>query len=473
MPISVLLPELPDSLQWLNATPAQLRDLRGRAVLLAFVSASSAWCWQALNLASQWQVRFPGRLQVLAINLPRFDFERDAQSAFALWRRQNIALPLAHDNDWVAWQRFGIEAWPTLLLLDADGKLHAQAVGQDGLADLEKRLIRLCDALPAQLDDNPKSLLKPIREPQQALRFPTALAANEERLFIADTGHHRVLECTLAGRVLRTFGMGTPDFIDGEGDQAGFRSPQGLALSREWLYVADAGNHALRRISLRTGSVDTLVGSGRCGAPVEGKVASPREVSLSQPQGVYANDNEVIVALAGDNRLWSYDLMQHVFACRAGSGELEAKDGSSRRAAFAQPMALAAQPPTLYVADGLGSSLRTMHLRNELVNTVIGGNGAWDSGDADGDRAAAKMQFPLALAIGAGKLWIADAGNGRVRSLRLGGGEIDTVKLPGLSGVAGLAFAGGKLFLSEADLHRIRRYDPASATLEQVDIVED
>ncbi len=472
MPISDPLPELPASLQWLNATPVQLRELRGRTVLLAFVSATSAWCWQRMNEAAQWQAKFPGRLCVLMIDVPRFDFERDAQAAFALWRRQNVNLPLAHDNDWVAWQRFGIEAWPTLLLLDGEGTLVAQATGEEGWAELEKKLLALCDGLPETLDDNPKALLKTLREPQQTLRFPTALAANEERLFIADTGHHRVLECTHAGRVLRVFGMGTPDFTDGEGEQAAFRSPQGLALSREWLYVADAGNHAVRRISLRTGSVDTLIGSGRCGTPVQGKVDSPRNISLAQPQGLYANDNEVLVALAGDNRVWGYDLIQHMFTCRAGSAQLGVKDGTGTLAAFAQPMALAAQPPTLYVADGLASALRTMHLRNELVQTLVG-SGAWDSGDSDGDRVQARMQYPLALAIGSDMLWIADAGNGRVRSLRIGSGTLETVKMPPLSGVSGLAFAAHTLFISEADMHRIHRYNPATGTLEQLDIVEE
>ncbi|MCG3005540.1 hypothetical protein KZ291_33720, partial [Escherichia coli] len=78
-----------------------------------------------------------------------------------------------------------------------------------------------------------------------------------ERLYIADSGHHRILECSHAGRVLRQFGLGTADMMDGGPGEAAFNRPQGLALEREWLYVADTGNHALRRIHLLTGQVDT------------------------------------------------------------------------------------------------------------------------------------------------------------------------------------------------------------------------
>ncbi|MFP3435333.1 hypothetical protein SB781_36845, partial [Paraburkholderia sp. SIMBA_061] len=86
---------------------------------------------------------------------------------------------------------------------------------------------------------------------------------------------HRILECNHAGRVMRQFGLGTADFIDGDAGEAAFRRPRGLALAREALYVADTGNHALRRINLSNGHVDTLCGNGRAGEPVEGVVSNP------------------------------------------------------------------------------------------------------------------------------------------------------------------------------------------------------
>ena len=260
------LPELPAGIAWLNAQPASLHELHGRPLVLAFVNAASAWCAQRLAELAQWQLRNPGRVQVLVVQVPRFDSERTPQRSLKLLRRLGVSAPVLLDADWAAWQRYRIEAWPTLLMVDAQGCERERFVGQDG--DVERALAGLVDGLPRPLEEDLRAS-ETLPEPRLELRFPVGLAANAERLYIADSGHHRILECNHHGRILRRFGMGTADFIDGPADQAGFNRPQGLALEREQLYVADTGNHALRRIQLRTGQVDTLCGSGRPGDPVE------------------------------------------------------------------------------------------------------------------------------------------------------------------------------------------------------------
>ena len=467
-------PELPDSLLWLNAPATSLHEQRGRVVALAFVNAASAWSWQRLRDLAQLQARYPGRLQPLAVHVPRFDSERDPQRALKQLRRQGVTFPIAHDGDWRAWQRFGIEAWPTVLLIDTDGQVRGRVVGVGSTAVLERSLTALCDALSLSGDDEARALPESNGEPRLPLRFPTGIAATADRLYVADTGHHRVLECNHAGRVLRQFGMGTADFIDGDPEHAAFRRPHGLSLVREALYVADTGNHALRRIQLRSGHVDTLCGNGRAGEPVEGLVADPRGVALNQPQAVTAINSEVHLALAGDNSIWTYDLGRGALRRRAGSGQLEVRDGSGAMAAFAQPVALAAVQQVLYVCDALGSAVRSVQLRNDTVQTLVG-QGMWEFGDADGPRENARLQNPQAIALSpdAPLLWIADSGNGSLRCLRLGGGEVSTAALPRrLHGPAGLATSPGVVWIAETDAHTVLRYDIATGGLGRVPIDE-
>ena len=467
-------PELPDGLQWLNAPASSLHEQRGRVVALVFVNPASAWSWQRLREVALLQARYPGRLQPLAVCVPRFDCERDPQYVLKQLRRQGVAFPMLHDVDWQAWQRYGIEAWPTVLLIDANGQVHGRVTGQDSIAELERSLAALCDALPMPNDEDSRAFVETSAEPRLPLRFPGGIAATEDRLFVADSGHHRVLECNHAGRVLRQFGMGTADFIDGDLEQAAFRRPHGLALARDMLYVADTGNHALRRIVLRSGRVETLCGNGRAGEPVAGPVTSPREVALNQPQSVAATDNEVFMTMAGDNRLWAYDLGRGALACRAGSGQLESRDGSGPMAAFAQPAGLAVVQQTLYVCDALGSAVRSVQLRNDVVQTLVG-QGMWEFGDADGPREQARLQNPQAIALSADApvLWVADTGNGRLRSLRLGGGEVSTVSLPRrLHGPAALALSAGFLWIAETDAHAVLRLDLATGELDRVAIDE-
>lgn len=311
-------------------------------------------------------------------------------------------------------------------------------------------------------------------EPRQALRFPLGLAVSTERLYIADSGHHRILECSHGGRILRQFGLGTADFMDGNLAEAAFHRPQALVLERDALYVADTGNHAVRRINLLTGIVDTLCGNGRPGAPVEGPVAQARQVSLDHPVGLAIADNQLHIAMAGDNRIWSYHLGQRSLQWRAGSGAIDERDGSGHLAAFAQPTALAVVQQVLYVADALGSSIRALQLRGDLVQTLVG-QGPWRFGDEDGPRAQASLQFPQAIALSpdAPLLWIADTGNGRLRTLRLGGGELTTQPLPRrLHGPAGLAVGAGAVWIAETDAHAVLRFDPESGVLSEVPISE-
>lgn len=465
------LQELPRELPWLNAQAASLHELRGRPVVLAFVNAASVWCAQRLAELSQWQARNPGRIQVLVVQVPRFDSERVPQRSLKLLRRAGVASPVLLDSDWAAWQRYGIEAWPTLLLVDAEGRERDRIVGLGG--DVERALFALVDGLPRPLDEDLLAT-ETLPEPRLALRFPAGIAASGERLYVADSGHHRILECSHGGRILRQFGLGTADFIDGPADQAAFNRPQGLALEREYLYVADTGNHALRRIHLLTAEVDTLCGNGRPGDPVEGAVNPSARSPLNHPLALAVAGNQVHIASAGDNRIWSCDLGRTELHLRAGSGRLEMRDGNAMMAAFAQPAGLAAVQQVLYVCDALGSAVRSLQLRTDLVQTLVG-QGLWEFGDADGPRSNARLQHPqgIALSADAPLLWIADSGNGMLRTLRLGGGELSTVELPRrLHGPTGLAIAGGAVWIAETDAHGVLRYDIASGSLEDVSISE-
>ncbi|WP_416057979.1 hypothetical protein [Stenotrophomonas maltophilia] len=463
--------DLPEFATWLNAAPCTLTELRGRPVALLFVNAASAWSMQRLAEFGQWLSRNPGRLQPLVLHVPRFDFERNAEAALKLLRRQGLSMPVLLDGDWDGWRRFGVTAWPTMILLDAQGREQQRLVGLGAAGDLERALNDLCEGAP-MAPPRGGSELHP--ELPHTLRFPAGLAVNRDRLYIADSGRHRILECSHGGRVLRQFGLGTADFMDGNLAEAAFHRPQGLTLERESLYVADTGNHAVRRINLATGQVDTLCGNGRPGTPVEGPVAQPRQVALDHPVGLAIADNQLHIAMAGDNRLWSFHLGLRSLQWRAGSGAIDERDGSGHMAAFAQPTALAVVQQVLYVADALGSSIRAVQLRGDLVQTLIG-QGTWRFGEDDGPRSQASLQFPQAIALSpdAPVLWIADTGNGRLRTLRLGGGDLVTLPLPRrLHGPAGLAVGAGAVWIAETDAHAVLRFDPESGVLSEVPISE-
>src|SRR5690606_26627787 len=250
-------------------------------------------------------------------------------------------FPVGHDPDWTLWQHYGIQAWPTVVLIDADGQLRERFVGDGQLRGIDSAISRLqAEATPRSLNAE-RIEMRRGGEPVLPLRFPVGLALSGNYLYVADSGHHRVLECDLSGRVLRQFGSGGAGFIDGPMELAAFNRPHGLCVERDTLYIADTGNHAVRRIQLRGGDIDTVVGAGRPGTPAEGPVSDPRMVVLDQPRAVSLAAGNLYIATAGDNRVWRFHLGAPAISRVAGSGSLAVVDGPRDAAAFAEPSSLA------------------------------------------------------------------------------------------------------------------------------------
>lgn len=467
-----IAPELSLRLIWPNLPqPLRLEALRGKPVLLLFGCASSAWTRQRLDDLAQLQRRHGAGLHVAAILVPRFDFERDPRSIEQLQIEQSLTYPIGLDATWTAWQQFGISAWPTVLIIDRDGCLRHQVIGDGPVGVLDALVQSMIGDGSGAMHGDDAPLSTTISMPQTALCFPRALAASDFLLYIADTGHHRILECDHAGNILREFGSGRPGLLDGPAGVAAFRRPQGLALQRDALFVADTGNHALRRIDLRSGDTETTLGDGRRGHE---RGAGSGTALLDQPCGLQASINRLYIAMTGENVICSYDLVSNTLEPVAGSGHLSVGDGTGVAASFAQPAALALRQDVLYVCDSTGSALRAVYLRDGRVQTLLG-ESAFEFGRVDGPRETARVQYPCAIALDPREpvLWILDTGNDRLCSLRLGGGVLSTHDLQQpLPGPAGLACSEHAVWIADTGAHALLHLDTRDGTLRTVPVGE-
>lgn len=472
---ATLAPEFPPTIEWLNlATPLRMAQLRGKVCALAFVNAGSAWSFQRLADLAHLRARHGERLHVVAVHVPKFEQERDARRVAKRLGRLQLDFPLAHDPDWVMWQHYGVEAWPTVVLIDGEGIIRDSIIGDTPVRDLDARVARLLDELvPQSLNVEPIELRRN-GEPALPLRFPSGLAFGGSYLYVADSGHHRILECDPGGRIVRQFGSGGAGFIDGPMELAAFNRPHGLCVQRDILYVADAGNHAVRRIHLRSGDIETVCGAGRPGAPQTGPVGDPRAVALDQPMAVAATASMLYIATTGDNRIWQYDLGKSTLELLAGSGALDVVDGIGPGAAFAEPVALACVQQVVYVCDAAGSAVRSVNGRSGQVSTLVG-QGLWNFGQVDGVRSDALLQQPRAIALDPDSptLWIADSGNDALRSVRLGGGEVASLAMSQrLHAPSALAVAEGMIWIADTDAHAVLRVDLHGGAVRHVPIGE-
>lgn len=458
---AMLAPELNEHLHWLNSDPQSLAGQRGQILALVFWNASSVYSQNMIDELARIKARHPVGLSMLGIHLPKFDAEIDDRVVLKALNRQRVNFPVANDRNWITWQHFGITRWPSVALIDSEGVVRDIVSGDDNADVLEKKIAELIEEASSShsLVEHPFRPKNP--EEKTALSFPSGLAVTDTHLYISDTAHHRVLECTHQGRILREFGTGHPDLNDGPANEAAFNSPRGLCLIREALYVADTGNHALRRVDLISGEVVTLLGSGKPGQAKEGVSKHSSENSLNMPWGLSGSNDKLYLALAGSNQIWEYELGNARMRFIAGTGDLGIADGPGRNALFAQPTNVALVQQSLYVLDSATSSVRAIQLQQGMVQTLVG-QGLYEFGDHDGERREARMQYPLAFALDPNSpvLWIADTYNGSLRKLRLGGGGMTTPQLPhSLNQPSALAVGAGALWIADAGAHEVLCYD--------------
>jgi len=466
--------EFPESLEWINCEPLRLDQQRGRVVVLLFFSAGSVNCHNALDELQAIAARHADAVTVIAVHTPKFDAEREPRLALKAVNRQGFRQPVAHDRAFALWQRLEVQAWPTIVLLDPQGRVAERFIGDQQRDAVDRAINRLLESVdPGKRAFGTLPIcVRP--EPLLPLAFPCGLAVNEQHLYVADSAHHRILECTHEGRVLRTFGSGNAGLVDGRMTESSLNLPRGLCLAQSYLYVADTGNHALRRITLLNGEIETLAGNGRPGALVGAAMGKPADIPLDTPWALVASNDKLFIAMAGAHQIWEYDQTRRVMKVLAGTGRIGLVDGAGDRCALAQPSALALIQQTLYVADAASSAIRGVHVLGGQTHTLIG-QGLFEFGDQDGARHTALLQHPLGLTLDprTPQLWIADTYNGQLKTLRLGGGELRRFDIGfHLAEPAALAASQTALWVANTNAHEVLRVDLGSGKVARLPIGE-
>ena len=308
--------------------------------------------------------------------------------------------------------------------------------------------------------------------------FPGKVHADgkSNRLFIADSTHHRIVITDLAGNKIDIVGTGSPGRTDGAFDVARFDDPQGIALDGETLYVADRKNHCIRAIDLTAKTVSTVAGTGT----QEGDATNRRldqaitgtSIGLNSPWDLLVIGRELYIAMAGHHQIWTMELDTKKIKPYAGDGRENIKDGPLYAARFAQPSGLATDGKFLYVADSEVSAIRKVPLGGEGRVSTLVGEGLFEFGDIDGTAEKVRLQHALGVIYHEGKLIIADTYNSKLKFLDpntrtcttfLGGDDADSFFAgPLFNEPAGLSIANGKVYVADTNASRIRVVDLAT-----------
>ncbi|MFT3791024.1 MAG: NHL repeat-containing protein [Rudaea sp.] len=275
-------------------------------------------------------------------------------------------------------------------------------------------------------------------------------------VYVADAGNANRIRRIAADGSVSTLAGGGEGFKDGSGAAAEFNTPSGLALDAAGnLYVADTGNHAIRKITPQ-GAVTTLAGTGtagyRDGPAAQAQFDAPIGVAVDRSGKVYVADtyNDRIRAIGTDG----------VVSTLAGGDAPDYGDGTGAEASFDTPCALTVDDGgTVWVADTGNGAIRRI-APDGKVSTFARATALDDK---------VLLRRPLSLALARdGTLYVGDVAHGRVLQFAP---DARMAVLTGASGdgdrfvrPTGLVLdADGSLRLTDAPSHRIHAIRPAAA----------
>jgi DNA-binding beta-propeller fold protein YncE len=403
---------------------------------------------------------------VIGVHSGKFTAEKDTENIRKAVLRHEIRHPVVNDAEFKIFSAFGARGWPHIVLVDPEGRMVGQVSGEGNYKVLESNI----EALVAKFDKEKKLDRREMKfrmdeEKTAGLRFPGKIAATKDRLFIADTGHHRIVIADHEGRAVEVVGSGAAGSTDGAFDKAQFHNPHGLAVDGDTLYVADTESHAIRRIDLKAKKVETIAGTGK---QIYGSDSGPAlKVPLNSPWDVLVREKTLFIAMAGNHAIWAMDLAKGTIGPFAGDGRETLEDGPHLSASFNQPSGLAILAGKLYVADSEVSGIRELDLDPDGQTRTIVGTGLFKFGDEDGVGDAARLQHVLHVAAWEGKLLVADAYNHKIKLVDpktrdaktfLGDGKRGTEDgdKPRFNEPSGLAIVGDRLFVADTNNHAIR-----------------
>ena len=123
---------------WINSDPLTLDKLRGRVVLVEFWTFGCYNCRNTLPSVKEWDTRYRDRgLTIVGVHTP----ETQSEYVIDIVRREVSGLGIKYavvtDNDYKTWKAYGVEAWPTIFVIDKQGRIRWLHVGEGSYEETE------------------------------------------------------------------------------------------------------------------------------------------------------------------------------------------------------------------------------------------------------------------------------------------------------------------------------------------------
>jgi streptogramin lyase len=313
-------------------------------------------------------------------------------------------------------QPFGVEVGP-------DGALYICEIGHHRVRRLDLKSGELTTAAgngtKGYSGDGGSATKAQLNEPYE-VRFDS----NGNMLFVEMQNHLLRKVDAKTGAISTVAGTGDAGF-GGDGGpaiKAQFRSPHSIALDQyDNIYIADIGNHRIRRVHAKSGIVTTIAGNGERKPPTDGEAAAGKP--MIGPRALFVQEGILWIALREGHSVWRMDLANGVLRHVAGTGQkgFSGDGGPAKEATFDGPKGIALDHAgNIYVVDTENHAIRKVDAKSGQISTLAGQGPQHQGGTGDGGPAtSATMDRPHGICMGPdGAVYIGDSSNHRVRRVK-------------------------------------------------------
>ena len=281
--------------------------------------------------------------------------------------------------------------------------------------------------------------------PATSAQLDAAFGVTADRagnIYIADAHNERIRKVSATTGVITTIvGNGTAGFAGDGGlaTSAELNEPQGVTIDAAGnLYIADTLNNRIRMVSANTGIITTVAGSPASNFSGDGGPAT--SAGLNAPAGVGADSTgNLYIADSGNSRVRKVSASTGIITTVAGGGTGGVGDGGAATSALLGGVRGVGldSAGNLYIADTSANRIREVNASTGIITTVAGTGTQGYTGDG-GAATSAELNLPSGLALdSAGNIYIADTQNHVIREVNVSNGVITTVAGNGTAGYSG------------------------------------
>jgi len=129
---------------WINSEPTTLEDFRGRVVLVDFWTFGCYNCRNTLPTLKRLDAQYRSTcLTIVGVHAPESDYEKGIENVREAVQKLGIKYPVVTDNDYATWRAYNIQAWPTVVILDKQGRIRFTHIGEGAYEQQEQIIQKL------------------------------------------------------------------------------------------------------------------------------------------------------------------------------------------------------------------------------------------------------------------------------------------------------------------------------------------